>query len=352
MLVLTILASVHTATATATLLLASPPAQPSWGEQAATIHRQVMAMGTSLALEVTAHTREQALQASEAAVRAVAAVEARLSTWRHDSELAALNRHPAGEEFPLSPELANDLEFAARVWRLTGGAFDPGIGALLQAWDVRGTGRRPGRREQAAARRAGGMALLRLTASGATRLHPGLRLEEGGFGKGVGLDAALRALQEAGASGALLDFGGQLAVLPSPAGHEVAVAHPRHRTSEVVRLRLHAGSLATSGNGQRRSGRPHLFDPRTGRPARDFGSVSVWAPTAAEADALATGLFVLGPEGALAWAERHPAYGVLVLEQRGNTLHLGLSAALAAGRLPVTVLRNLQPTHTSKGATE
>lgn len=61
MLVLTIFASVHTATATATLLLASPPGQPSWGEQAATIHRQVMAMGTSLALEVTAHTREQAL---------------------------------------------------------------------------------------------------------------------------------------------------------------------------------------------------------------------------------------------------------------------------------------------------
>lgn len=352
MSVLTILPGVRAAAATATLLLPSPPGQPSWDQQAATIHRQVTAMGTSLALEVTAPSREQALQASEAAVRAVAEVEARLSTWRHDSELAALNRHPAGEEFPLSPELANDLELARRVWRLTGGAFDPGIGALLQAWDVRGAGRRPGRREQAAVRRASGMALLRLTASGATRLHPALRLEEGGFGKGVGLDAALRALQEAGASGALLDFGGQLAVLPSPAGYEVAVAHPRHRTSEVVRIRLHAGSLATSGNGQRRRGRPHLFDPRTGKPARDFGSVSVWAPTAAEADALATGLFVLGAEGALAWAEHHPAYGVLVLELRGNTLRLGLSAALAAGHLPATVVENPQPTLTSKGATE
>ncbi|MEP0773678.1 MAG: FAD:protein FMN transferase [Acidobacteriota bacterium] len=310
-----------------------------------TIRRQVAAMGTVLTMDVASSSRTAALAASEAAVRAVAAVEARLSTWRLDSELAALNRHPVGQPFPLSPQLAADLELAAQLWRLTGGAFDPGIGALLQAWDVRGPGRRPSRRELAAARRASGMALLALARGTAVRLHPALRLEEGGFGKGVGLDAALEALRGAGALAALLDFGGQVAVLPAAEGYEVAIAHPHHRTLEVGRLRLHRGSLATSGNGQRRRGRPHLFDPRTGKPAKDFGSVSVWAPTAAEADALATGLFVLGPEGALAWAERYPAYGVLVVELRGNSFRLRASPALAAGRLPATVVPVInQPT--------
>lgn len=328
-------------TVASTVPLMPPPTQACSGPGPATIRRQVGAMGTVLSLNVSAGNRAEALAASEAGVRAIAAVESRLSTWREDSELAALNRHPPGDNFPLTPELARDLDLAARMWRLTGGAFDPAIGAILHSWDVRGAGRRPSRHELAAARRASGMALFRFTQHGAMRLHPALRLEEGGFGKGVGLDAALAAVREAGASWAMLDFGGQVALLPSSEGCEVVIAHPRRRTEEVARLRLFRGSLATSGNSQRRRGRPHLFDPRTGQPAPDFGSLSVWAPTAAEADALATGLFVLGPHGALAWAERHPDYGVLVLQTRGNTVRLLPSPALATGRLPVRLVANL-----------
>lgn len=324
--------------ATATLLpallgAAAPPALPE-----AVLERQVAAMGTVLRLEVTAASRPLALAASEAAVGAVAAVEERLSTWRTDSELAALNRHPPGVEFALSPQLAADLQLAARIWRETDGAFDPAIGALLQAWDVRGTGRRPGRAELAAARQASGLALLTLTPRTAVRLHPGVRLEEGGFGKGVGLDAALAALTAAGATGAVLDFGGQVAVLPSPSGYEVAVAHPRQRAREIARVCLAAGSLATSGNGSRPRRRPHLFDPRTGRPAADFGSVSVWAASAAEADALATALFVLGPARALAWAEQHTQVGVLVVEMQRGDAQVRVSRALLEGRLPATIL--------------
>ncbi|MFQ5749404.1 MAG: FAD:protein FMN transferase, partial [Planctomycetota bacterium] len=79
------------------------------------------------------------------------------------------------------------------------------------------------------------------------------------------------------------------------------------------------GSLATSGNsehgievGGRRFG--HLLDPRTGRPAPDFGSVTVWAPDALTADCLSTGLFVMGPRPALAWAHAHAGIEIVVLE--------------------------------------
>ncbi len=88
-------------------------------------------MGTILFLHVEAPTRQVALAASEAAVQAVEGVERRLSTWRSDTELATLNRHPAGAELALSPELSADLSAAVRVWQLTAGAFDPGIGALV-----------------------------------------------------------------------------------------------------------------------------------------------------------------------------------------------------------------------------
>ena len=89
------------------------------------------------------------------------------------------------------------------------------------------------------------------------------------------------------------------------------LADPRDRQRAVARIEIPSGSVATSGNSERGvvvDGRRigHLLDPRTGRPAPDFGSLTVWAPTALEADCLATGLYVLGPEAALAWAERHP----------------------------------------------
>jgi hypothetical protein len=102
---------------------------------------------------------------------------------------------------------------------------------------------------------------------------------------------------------------------------EVLIAHPADRDRPLVALALDpgaGGSVATSGNsergitvgGERRS---HLLDPRTGEPAPDFGSLTVWAPTALRADCLSTGLYVLGPEAALAWAAERPGVEVLIL---------------------------------------
>jgi FAD:protein FMN transferase len=86
----------------------------------------------------------------------------------------------------------------------------------------------------------------------------------------------------------------------------------------VVTVRIPSGCLATTANSERRiriGGRDlgHILDPRTGRPAADFGSITVWAQEAFAADCLSTGLFVMGPDDALRWAEQHPGIEVLVL---------------------------------------
>src|SRR5688500_9506368 len=98
---------------------ASAPAgaAPGW------IERRVALMGPSLEVRVEAVSREAALEASELAVRALEAADARLSTWRDDTELARLNRAPAGERFELSEALAAELGEARVWWRASGGAF-------------------------------------------------------------------------------------------------------------------------------------------------------------------------------------------------------------------------------------
>lgn len=296
-------------------------------------------MGTSLDVAIEADDRETALLASERAVSALEATEARLSTWREDSELARLNQAPAGAPVALSESLAADLAAARWCWERTGGAFDPGVGPLVRAWGLREGGRLPTEDELRDAVTVTGLDGLRLDGRIAVRAEAGLVLEEGGFGKGAGLAEALTALAEIpGVRRAALDLGGQVALLArAGAPWTVPVADPRHRDREVIALTVEQGSVSTSGNSERGivvEGRRigHLLDPRTGRPAPDFGSLTVWTADPLAADCLSTGLYVMGPEAALDWAAAHPGVEVLALRPSGERLE-ALATPGLRGRL-------------------
>jgi len=327
----------------------------------ATVERSLLLMGTRAVLRVTAVDRKAALGASEAAIDTLERAETRLSTWsrpgREPGELARLNQAPAGRPVALSPALADELGRAEACRRVTGGAFDPAVGALVAVWGLRSGGRLPSAQEIERARQASGEAFEVRPDGTAVRRSEALRIDEGGFGKGAGIDAALAVLDGLpGVLGAEIDLGGQIAVLgPSPhamgpaglggrpAGSiDVALADPAERSRPVARLDLPAGSVATSGNSERgvvvdgkRIG--HLLDPRTGRPAPDFGSLTVWAGRALEADCLATGLYVLGPERALAWAEAHPGVEVAI----ARSTRPARSAAAGPGGVRITITSGL-----------
>ena len=319
---------IHSVTAACLLLASTLGAQHPVDDDAlpttTAVERRLVAMGTFLEVSIDSASRSTSLDASEAAVRAIEAVEARLSTWRADSELGRLNAAPVGRALELSDELASDLEAALYWWRATDGAFDPGIGALVEAWGLRSGGRSPAHSELDAILPHATLRELELSGSRATRLHAGFRIEEGAFGKGVGLDAALSRLENLGIESALLDLGGQVAVL-GERDTTLRVAHPIERDRHAYELTVRSGSVATSGNSERGivvdgTRRSHILDPRSGSPAEDFGSLTVWAPTATAADCLSTALFVMGPEAALEWARRRDDVEVLVLVRTADGL--------------------------------
>lgn len=311
------------------------------GARQTTLERRLYLMGTEATVAVRASDRASALAAAERAVRALEATEARLSTWRPESELSRLNRAPVGSVVQLSPALAAELTAALGCAEATGGAFDPVAGPLVDLWDLRGSGRVPGPAEIAAVLPASRLEALELRGPGAIRRHPGVRIEEGAWGKGAGIDRALAALETTPAArAAWLDLGGQAAVLGNSLW-TATLADPDQRDRPVVALELVGGSLSTSGNSEHAlevAGRKigHLLDPRTGAPAPDFGSLSVWAPGGLLADCLSTGLFVMGPDAALAWAAAHRGIEVVVLEREGGSLRLRTSAGLA-GRVRALV---------------
>jgi FAD:protein FMN transferase len=325
---------------------AAVPDRPCSG--GAVLERTAHVMGTLLTIRVEEVERACAVVAVEAAFAEVARLEAVLSSWIADSEVGLVNAAAPGTQVAASSELTGLLAEAGIWVERTGGAFDPAMGALVDAWDLRGAGRWPDSASLEAARAASGWSHLSIVAPGELRRGPaGWWLDTGAFGKGAALRSAAVQLERHGITRALLDFGGQLLVVG--AAESVGVAHPAERGREVARVRLDAGrvsapgvvagtgpivaSLATTSSSERfvevdgtRLG--HVLDPRTGRPVAAWGSVTVLARDALVADALSTALYVMGPAMALEWAARREV-AVLVLELDGEQVRARWTDAMA-----------------------
>lgn len=264
-------------------------------------------MGTLLEVTVWEADSARARAALRQARAAVFQVDTLMSTYHPESELSVANRRAGTDSATvLSPPTAEVLEAALRFARWSGGALDVTAGPLVEAWGfARHVGRIPSPAALASARARVGYGLLEWNpASRALRLpRAGMRLDFGAIAKGFAVDRGVAALRAAGVERGRVDLGGNLRFFgpPPPGGWEVGLRNPRDPEAAFALVMLDSGAVATSGDyeqffeagGVRYS---HIFDPRTGWPARGVAGVSVLAPTALEADALSTTLFVLGPE--------------------------------------------------------
>jgi len=269
-------------------------------------------------------------------------IDAELSTWRDDSELARFNASSSTGWVPVSRETAAVARAALSVSRRTDGAFDPTVGPLVELW---GFGRRPalaGPDPESLARaraRVGYQALsVREDPPALRKARPDVALDLSAIAKGRAVDALAELLADRGARHFLVEIGGELRARGTRDARgrpwRVAVEAPedgRQPRAWAV-LTLADAALATSGDyrrtlkqdGVRRS---HILDPRDGEPVdHGLASASVVADTAMQADALATALLVLGPEAGLRLAERE-AWAVLLIERRDGALIEHTSAA-------------------------
>ena len=280
-------------------------------------------MGSRVRIELAGADRDGLLRRSEHALGLLADWESRISTWRPSSEYSRVNRSEPGRSVRIEPSAALLLSEALDRSRETGGAFTPAVGALIEAWDLRGEGRRPAPAELEGLLHGASEPPLSVDPStgSVTRTTPTALIDAGAFGKGGALrEVALALAADDSVQRALVDLGGQLwAKSPRSEPWLVQIAHPAHRDRAVGTLRLTGASVATSGSSERsvlvdgeRYG--HILDPRTGHPAPAWGSVTVVADDPFEADVLATALFVMGPEAGPRWiAEHRPTLAALFL---------------------------------------
>lgn len=247
--------------------------------------------------------------AAEAGARLV---ESRMNIYDETSELAQLNAAPAGMSVPLTPETLAVLRDSREMWQKTTGAFDVTASPLFAMWrDAARNGQMPSAEAIRQARQASHWNQLTLHDTGAIKSAETTRVDLGGIAKGAAIDRAVEAMIEQGCQSGIVDIGGDVRCFgtkPSGEPWQVGVADPFDSASGRMfcRLAVTDASVCTSGNYERfyligGEHFSHIVDPRPGAdlgsPADLYPSVTVVAPRAWQADAWATALSVLGPEG-------------------------------------------------------
>ena len=299
-------------------------------------------MGTRVRIVAEASRDSVSTAASEAALREIERMEGLLSTWDPESALGRLNALPIGTSVEVEEELAALLSEAEAWAERTGRAFDPTVGALLDAWQVRGEGRVPSDEALRGALAATGPGAMAISGGRAERRAAGAWIDSGAFGKGAALRSAASAARHSGAVRFLIDLGGQIwAEAEAEAAWPVEVAHPRERHWTVVRLRVHGVSVATSGASERPG---HLLDPRNGRPVTDWGSVTVGTADPLEADVLSTALYVMEPDVGFEWAQAH-GVAALFLEATPEGLVVTPTRAMVAWQATARETKHEQSNH-------
>ncbi|WP_406696749.1 FAD:protein FMN transferase [Singulisphaera sp. Ch08] len=287
------------------------------------------AMGSYFEVRLAANTPGAADLAGRVLDR-IDELETQLTVYRDDSEVSRLNASAHLGPIEVEPGLFHLLERAMELGRATGGAYDVATGALSAAWGFfKGPKHVPEAAVLAEARDRTGQHHLTLDPERRTVAfdRAGVAINLGSIGKGYAIDCAVKVVEAYWWPTSTLIHGGRssLYALGSPPGRfgdrwEIAVRNPFQPETPLGVLRLRNRGMGTSGTDFQQfeaDGRVygHILDPRTGEPAFGPASVTVVAPTAAEADALSTAFFLLGPDAAAAYVTAHPEIGAIFVNE-------------------------------------
>jgi len=270
--------------------------------------RQVM--GTIARSIAVADNIRTARSANQAAFDKLVEIDNMMSDYLPDSMLSKVNRRAFKTPVKVSDELFEVLSKSIEYSRLSGGAFDITIGPVIDLWHkAEENNIKPTARQIAAAKAKVGYEKLILDPDKKTVRFKveGMRLDLGGIAKGYGIDKAVEAMQAAGATAGMIDVGGDIRCFGKPEKKDkwaIGLQDPEDTEKLMMVIELGDNAIATSGDYQRfvvLDGEKfsHIMTPKKGISAKGLTSVTVIAPTAIDADALATTVTVMEIEKGL-----------------------------------------------------
>ena len=311
--------------------------------QAEIVERSRVSMGSEVHLTAWTSDEPAALAAFEAAFDEFDRLDSLMSVWKPGSEVEQINAAAGEKAVQISRDVLDVLSMARQTSEWTEGKFDVTFGVLSGLWkfDHDLDGNIPGRPDVVARLPLIDYRQLDVDVAKSTAFlkQKGMRVHLGGIGKGYAVDRASAILRGRGFNDFMIQSGGDLYVAGRRGDRpwRAGIQDPRGpEGTSFAAMDLTDSAFTTSGDYERffmKDGHRyhHIIDPDTGLPATGSRSVTIVARTATLADALDTGIFILGPEKGMALIERlNGVEGVIVTSSNNVLVSSGL-----AGRLVV-----------------
>ncbi len=271
-------------------------------ETATPLTRTRLLMGTVVEIRIDVPDAARFEESVSQAFAAMDAIEKLMSPHLPESEISRIST--ATEPVKLSAETMEVLRLANRISTRSGGAFDASLGRLINLWGfAEGDPQLPTESAIKQALSGTGPGSFKLAENKLEKVPTHLAIDLGGVAKGYAIDRAVSILSAAGVKHASVNAGGDMRLIGDRAGvpWRIGIQHPRLDGEILAKIDIANRAVVTSGDYERFFETDgiryhHILDPRSGYPARLCQAVTVVAEQAAEADALATAVFVLGPE--------------------------------------------------------
>ncbi|RKR07930.1 thiamine biosynthesis lipoprotein [Maribacter vaceletii] len=297
------------------------------GQQA---YKQTMKlMGSRFDITVVAKDSIKASSYITLAVSEITRIEKLISSWDKNSETTLVNKNAGIAPVKVSKELYDLIERSISISKLTDGAFDISYASMDKIWQFNGSmTQMPNTKQikQSVAKVGYKNIILNKEKSTVYLKQEGIKIGFGAIGKGYAADKAKALLVKKGVASGIINASGDMNTWgKQPNGEEwkVAITNPMNKNKAFALLPITNGAVVTSGNyekfvmlnGKRYS---HIIDPRTGYPSSGIISVTVFAPKAELADALATSVFVMGKEVGLNRINQLPNIECVIVDDIGK----------------------------------
>ncbi len=286
-------------------------------------------MGSRFDITVVANDFTAGNQYIDTAIAEISRIEKLISSWDPASQTSEINRNAGIKPVKVDDELFQLIARAIEISKLTDGAFDISYASMDKIWKFDGSmTAMPTPEEIAASVSKVGFHNIELNKENSTvflKLE-GMKIGFGAIGKGYAADKTKALLMEKGVIAGIVNASGDMNTWgKQPNGEEwkVAITNPMDKNKVFAILPITNGAVVTSGNyekyvtfnGKRYT---HIIDPKTGYPASGIISVTVFAPKAELADALATSVFVMGKEAGLDRINQLPKVECIIIDDKGN----------------------------------
>jgi thiamine biosynthesis lipoprotein len=285
------------------------------------VSRTGLAMGTFVSMILIDPSRDKAEEAMGLAFEEIDRLARSMSRFDEAAAVALLNREGFLKDVP--PEVSHVVATGLAYYRASRGAFDMTVKPVVDLFKEsfgKGNGRGPSEKDMEEAFRLVGSEHIELQGRALRLKRPGMGITLDGIAKGYIVDRASDILAGHNIQNHLINAGGDIrtmGVRDDKKPWAIAIEDPQKRNRYPDTVRMTDGAIATSGNYEvffdREKMFHHIVDPRTGQSPHLTAAVSVMAHRAIEADALSTGVFVMGPREGVRFIDGMPGCECLII---------------------------------------